>query len=37
LEFGAMIHRAGPWAWRPVQNSIKDLADWLTRHPNTGL
>jgi len=33
LEFGDMIHRAGPWAWRPVQNSIKDLADWL--HPTS--
>jgi hypothetical protein len=32
-----MIHRDGAWALRPVQRSIEDLADYLTRHPNTGL
>jgi len=37
LEFRPVIHRHGAWAWRPVQGSIEDLADRLTRHPKTGL
>ena len=30
-----MIQRNGPWASRPVQGLIGDLADHLIRHPNT--
>lgn len=31
-----MIYREGARALRPDQDSIKDLADYFTRHPNTG-
>ena len=37
LELGVMIHRDRAWSLRPVQRSIEDLADHLTRHPKTGL
>jgi hypothetical protein len=37
LELGAMLHRERAWAVRPLPRSIEDLADHLTRHPNTGL
>ncbi len=35
LELRPIIHRDRPWAWRPVQGSVKSPANRLPRHPNT--